>query len=460
MKSLLVAALIGIWFPAIIFKPYIGVLVWSWVSYMAPHTYTYGFALTFPFLVLVGALTAVGTIMTKEKTSLPMHPIIVLFLIYAFWTYLTLAFAFEPSVSMEKTSNTTKKIVFILLACMIMQTPKRLKMFFYVMIASLLFIGVKGGLFTLMTGGVARVQGAGGMMGDNNQLAMAMAMLFPLTVYMAQYPPKKIMKWPLIFASITVPMAVIGTQSRGGLAALLATFLMFIMKSRYKFRVLAVGIPLAIAGVNFMPESWTARMETTEDATDDQSFMGRVSMWKYATNLTADHPIEGGGYDVFYVRRLEPVYMPPGYKARAPHSVYFEVLGEHGYVGLFIYMTLMFTAWYAGGTNRRRFEPFKETRWLGDMSAAMQVSIVAFAAGGLTVNIATFDVYYHLLISIVLCRVVGDRIIEKGVTEFGADEPEPSEAEAGSKDRKKPKKSKKWAPPRPAGRPVPAERSF
>lgn len=460
MKSLLVAALIGIWFPAIIFKPYIGVLVWSWVSHMVPHSYTYGFAATFPFLVIVGGLTAVGTIMSKEKTPLPMHPTIVCILIYITWTYVTYAFAFEPSYGAEKINKFTKVIVFALLSTMIMQTPQRIKMFYYVMVVSLLFIAVKGGIFTAMTGGNARVQGAGGMMNDNNQLAMAMAMLFPMAVYLAQYPPIKILRWPLIGAAITVPLSVIGTHSRGGLVALLATFFMFVMKSRYKFRVLAIAIPLGIVGANFMPESWTSRMESTENATDDGSFMGRVSMWKYATNLTADHPIEGGGFDVFYVPRLVPVYMPPGYEQRAPHSIYFEVLGEHGYVGLFLFMTMLFTGWYAGGTNKKRFGPYKETRWLGDMSNALQISIVGFAAGGITVNVATFDVFYHVLITIALCRVVGDRIIEKGVTEFGADEPEPSETEAGSKDRKKPKKSKKWAPPRPAGRPVPAERSF
>lgn len=460
MKSLLVAALIGIWFPAIIFKPYIGVMVWSWVSYMVPHSYTYGFAATFPFLVIVGGLTALGTVMSKEKTPLPMHPAIVCILIYVAWTLVTLALAYEPSAGYVKVNRFIKVIVFALLSCMIMQTPQRIKMFYYILVASLLFIAVKGGVFTAVTGGNSRVQSAGGMMNDNNQLAMAMAMLFPLSVYLAQYPPMKIMKWPLVFAAITVPLSVIGTHSRGGLAALLATFFMFVMKSRYKFRVLAVAIPLGIVGANFMPESWTARMESTEDATDDGSFMGRVSMWKYATNMAAKHPIEGGGYDVFYVQRLVPIFMPSGYKQRAPHSIYFEVLGEHGYVGLFLFMTMLFTGWYSGGTNKKRFEPYKETRWLGDMSAAMQVSIVAFAAGGLTVNIATFDVFYHLLVSIAMCRVVGDRLIEKGVTEFGAEEPEPDENEAASKGKKKPKKSKKWAPPRPAGGPIPAERSF
>lgn len=459
MKSLLVAGLIFIWLPAIIFKPYVGVMVWSWVSYMIPQSYTYGFAASFPFLVLVGGLTAFGTMFTKEKTPLPMHPTIICMILFLVWTYITYGLAYEPSYGAKKIDKFTKVIVFALLSSMLMQTPQRIKMFYYVLVASLLFIAVKGGIFTAATGGNARVQGAGGMMNDNNQLAMAMAMLFPLSIYLVQYPPLKIMRWPLIAACVTVPLSVIGTHSRGGLVALLATFFMFVLKSRYKFRILVVAIPLGIVGANFMPESWTNRMESTNNATEDGSFMGRVSMWKYATNLTAKHPIEGGGFDVFYVPRLVPVFMPSGYKQRAPHSIYFEVLGEHGYVGLFLFMTMLFTGWYAGGTNYKRFRPYKETRWLGDMSNAMQISIVGFAAGGITVNVSTFDVFYHLLVSIALCRLVGDRIMERGVTEFGSDEPEEAD-EATETKAKKSRSSRKWAPSKPTIRPVPAERSF
>jgi probable O-glycosylation ligase (exosortase A-associated) len=262
-------------------------------------------------------------------------------------------------------------------------------------------------------------------------------MLFPLSIFLAQYPPMKILKWPLIGAALTVPLSVIGTQSRGGFVALAAVLFMFLMKSKHKITILVIAIPLGVATINFMPESWSNRMESTEEATDDDSFMGRVSMWKFSSNVTKDHPIEGGGFNVFYLRYLGPMYMPSGWKQRAPHSIYFEVLGEHGYVGLLLFLTMLFTGWFSGGANAKRFRKYEETKWIADLSVATQLSLVGYAVGGLTVNIAIFDLFYHLLIVLVICRVVGDRIIEKGAV------PIEEKREQTVKDKSK------WKPSRP-----------
>ena len=417
MRSALVALLIFIWMPVMLFKPHIGVLVWNWVSHMVPHTYTFGFARDFPFLVAVGVLTAAGLVVAREPKKFPLdHPIMIALMMYVLWTIVTYIFAFSQAVGEGKIIQFMKMIAFALVSLLVMQSPNRLKGFFYVMVVSLLFIAIKGGAFTLLTGGGNRVQGAGGMMSDNNQLAMAMAMVFPLSLYLVKHPPHKLFKWPAIASAGLVPFAAIGTQSRGGFVALGAVLFMLLMKSRRRFLLLAIAIPLAIGAVNFMPESWIERMQSTENATDDDSFLGRVGMWKFSTNVAADHPFVGGGFNVFYYRVLSDEYMPFGYRMKAPHSIYFEVLGEHGYFGLFLFLTLLFSGWFAAGSTARQFRQYKETEWIGDLASATQLSFLGYAVGGLTVNIAAFDFFYHLLIMVVLCRVVGDRMVEKGVT--------------------------------------------
>ena len=413
MRSALVALLIFIWMPVMLFKPHIGVLVWNWVSHMVPHTYTFGFARDFPFLVAVGVLTAAGLVVAREPKKFPLdHPIMIALMMYVLWTIVTYIFAFSQAVGEGKIIQFMKMIAFALVSLLVMQSPNRLKGFFYVMVVSLLFIAIKGGAFTLLTGGGNRVQGAGGMMSDNNQLAMAMAMVFPLSLYLVKHPPHKLFKWPAIASAGLVPFAAIGTQSRGGFVALGAVLFMLLMKSRRRFLLLAIAIPLAIGAVNFMPESWIERMQSTENATDDDSFLGRVGMWKFSTNVAADHPFVGGGFDVFYHRVLSDEYMPFGYRMKAPHSIYFEVLGEHGYFGLFLFLTLLFSGWFAAGSTARQFRQYKETEWIGDLAGATQLSFLGYAVGGLTVNIAAFDFFYHLLIMVVLCRVVGDRMVE------------------------------------------------
>lgn len=426
MRGMLVALLVFGWVPAILFKPHVGVLVWNWVSHMAPHTYTYNFAQTFPFLMFVFACTVAGMVLNKDKKGIPGHPIVLSILLYWLWVIFTTIVAMNDGPASDELSavaklvHFSKVLAFVFISIAVMQSPNRLKGFLWVMALSLGYVGIKGGLFTLLTGGGARVQGGGGMMADNNQLAMAMSMLIPIAIYVAQYPPKKILKWPLIGCTLLIPVAALGTQSRGGFVAVAAVVFMLILKTKHKFKTLfAVGL-IGVSALAFMPESWKARMSTTEDAaTEDESFRGRVSMWKFSVNLVDTHPIEGGGFNVFYVRRAADLFMPPGFKARAPHSIYFEVLAEHGYVGLVLFMTMFFTGWFSGATQAKRYRRYEETKWLGDLCGALQLSLVGYAVGGLTVNIATFDVFYHLLAIMVMCHVVGEQLMAGKLTLVG-----------------------------------------
>lgn len=440
MRGAIVALLLFMWMPFIIFKPFIGILLWDWISHMNPHKQTYGFAMFFPFLDFVAALTIGGLLISKDKKSLPAHPIVAIILIYFVWVTFTTIVGFEPGYSVEKYIYVFKVLLFAFVAMMVMQSPNRLRAFVFVMAASLAYIGIKGGLFTIMTGGSGRVQGAGGMMEDNNQLAMAMSMLLPLSVYFVQHPPFKILKWPFAGATVAIMLSIVGTQSRGGFVALAAVLAMLLLKTKHKFKLIVVLAPLVVGGLYFMPDSWKNRMQSTENATEDSSFRGRVVMWRFSSNVADDNPIEGGGYNVFYIRRAQELYMPPGEKARAPHSSYFEVLAEHGYTGLLLYLSMLLTGWYAGGSAAKKFRKHEETRWIGDLCAAIQLGLVGYAVGGLTVNIATFDLFYHYLAVIVMCSNVGNEILKRQtVTVTGAGEAKKVVA-AGPK---------KWSPHRP-----------
>ncbi len=445
MRDIIVALIVLGWLPFAFFRPVIGVLLWFWLSHMNPHAYTYGFAHNFGFLDYVALVTIAGMVMDGTKKNLPSHPIVTILLIYFFWIVVTTIAAFDPGNSMDKFIHLFKVLLFTFVAMMTMQTPNRLKGVLYILMMSMAFIGVKGGLYTIVTGGGGRVEGAGGMMADNNQLAVAMAMSLPLAVYFFQHPPKPFMKWPALGLAVAFAISVVGTQSRGGFAALAAVCFMMLMKTKRKFTAIFVMAALAIGGYQFAPDSWKNRIESTEKTTEDDSFRGRVVMWKFSSNLADDNPIEGGGFDVFYVQRARELYMTPGEKARAPHSIYFEVLGEHGYTGLVLWLTILFTGWYAGGTAAKRYRSYDETKWLGDLCAACQLSLVGYAAGGLTVNIATFDYFHDLLAIIVLSSVIGERLIaraERGEqTGKGG-----GVAGPGTESARRPSSSKKWSP--------------
>lgn len=411
MRGYFVLLTVMVWVPIALFKPHVGILVWNWISHMNPHVGVGNFIETFPLLDAVAGVTIIGLFVSKEPRRLPSHPLLVALVLYFLWVAITTFFAMNTELALPKYIALMKVMLFCLMIMIVMQTPNRLRAFVWVMSLSLAYTAIKGGLFTLATGGGARVQGAGGMMEDNNQLAMALAMFLPIAFYFYKHPPIDKLRYPMLGMSILTLAATVGTQSRGGLVALVAVMGMGFLKLKSKFKIMAVAVPIVIIGFTLLPDTWKNRMATTENAVEDQSFLGRVAMWKFGMNVAGEYPVTGGGFLVNFDEEARQIFMPAGYKGRAFHSIYFEVLGEHGYVGLLLFLTVMFTGYYAAGSTAKELRPYPDLHWLGDLSGALQISIVGYAVGGLTVNIATFDFYFHVMALIVVISVVSDRML-------------------------------------------------
>jgi probable O-glycosylation ligase (exosortase A-associated) len=209
----------------------------------------------------------------------------------------------------------------------------------------------------------------------------------------------------LVAAMVLSGIAVLGTYSRGGLLAVSAMLFFLWFKSRRKVWFALLLIPLVPLAVTAMPEHWFDRMNTISAYEEDASAMGRINAWKTAINIANDRPLVGGGFEL-YSQATFARYAPDPEDVHAAHSVYFQMLGEHGYVGLLIFLSLGLAAW---NTARRtiaiaRTKP--EHAWAGQLASAFQVSLVGFAVGGMFVNIGYWDmIYYEIVIAVVACRL-------------------------------------------------------
>src|ERR1700674_5347795 len=123
-----------------------------------------------------------------------------------------------------------------------------------------------------------------------------------------------------------------------------------------------------------------------------------------AFNLAKDRPL-GGGFDVFQPGMFA-IYAPSPEDVHDSHSIYFEVLGEHGFIGLAFFLMLGLATWRTASwvIKRARSDPAK--RWAADLAAMVQVSLVGYASAGAFLGLAYFDYYYTLIAVIVLCKVV------------------------------------------------------
>src|SRR3569623_781917 len=99
MSSILLAGIEIALKPVVLYKPHVGILLRTWLSYMNPHRLTYGFAYDFPFAYVVAVTTIAGGVFTGQFRRFPMTGLIVVWLLFIAWMSLTTAFAMYPAAA-------------------------------------------------------------------------------------------------------------------------------------------------------------------------------------------------------------------------------------------------------------------------------------------------------------------------------------------------------------------------
>ncbi len=403
MRDLLVTLLIFGSIPVILVKPHVGVLVFSWISYMNPHRLTWGFAYNFHFALLVGATTIFAWLLSRESKRLPWTPVTVLLVAFTAWISITTYFATYPDAAYAKWDQTIKILIFNGFVTLgLMGSKERLNALIWVIVVSIGFFGVKGGIFTLLGGGAFHVYGPeGSFIGENNSLALALLTVLPLMRYLQLNTRLWWINWGLTAAMLLSLIAVLGSQSRGAFVGLTVMLLAFFIKSRKRL-LISIGAVLVVAlSISFMPEEWHTRMETIVEYQDDPSTQGRFEAWEFGFNVAKDHPIVGGGFGVFRGNTGEGRSW-----GRPAHSIYFQVLGEHGFVGLVLYLFLGAATFMAGSSIIRRTRGKQELTWARDLAGMTQVSLVTFGTAGAFLSLAYFDLVYHLVVIMVITSVL------------------------------------------------------
>jgi probable O-glycosylation ligase (exosortase A-associated) len=201
--------------------------------------------------------------------------------------------------------------------------------------------------------------------------------------------------------------SVLGSQSRGALLGGGAMLVFLWLKSRRKAIALVAMVLIVPLMIGFMPSTWTNRMHTIETYQEDASAQGRINAWLMAINLVKDHPIVGGGFDL-YTADTFARWAPDPTDVHAAHSNYFQVLGEHGIPGLLLFLLLFFLAWRTATYVIRRARGESELSWAADLCRMIQVSLVGYAVGGAFLSLAYFDLPYFFISLVVFSRFYVD----------------------------------------------------
>ena len=200
----------------------------------------------------------------------------------------------NPSGAFFEWGRFSKINFMLIVTALVLTTRARIEGALLVVVLSLAFYGMKGGLFTLRGGGEGTVWGPdNSFIAGNNELAFALVVVLPMAWYFyLQYSRAyKWIQWGAPVAAGLCLLSILGSQSRGAFLAVAAMLAFLWLRTRQK---VVTGLLVAVAGVAalmFMPQDWTDRMESIRTYQEDGSAQGRINAWKFAINLANDHPV-------------------------------------------------------------------------------------------------------------------------------------------------------------------------
>jgi len=279
---------------------------------------------------------------------------------------------------------------------------KKLKYFLMTLTLSLGFLGVKGGIFTLLTGGVYRVEGPDySFISDNNAFALALNMILPFLLLLYKEEQNRKLKLIFLGTLLLSILSVIFTYSRGGFIGLAFLTFLLILKSGKKI----IALPMICLGLiifaYLVPQKWMDRMFTIKSYEQDSSAMGRIDAWKFGWNYALARPLTGGGFKMYVSEYV-----------REAHSIYFQILGEQGFIAFVLFLALFGSSLLSLRGLRKRSKRNSSMRWLYNYSNMLEMSILTYLVCGTFLSEAYFDLVYHLVAIVVILKVLAEKGVE------------------------------------------------
>jgi len=390
-----IVALVAGWSFAIQ-SPLYGAAFYLWIAYFRPESWAWsGVFATLNLSYFAGAFLLLRTALSPTRFRVDFRHL----LMFLFLAQGLLSTLLGPNMaySMSSWQEFAKTIIISYLLTLLIKTTADLRLILMVVVLSLGFEAGKQGWVQLVLNPGARNDNSIPFLGDNNLVAVGMAMLLPLIGALgATSTGWRRRAFQLL--SIGVLYRAISTYSRGGLLAVTAVGGMYFWRSQHKLRAMA-AFAIAVALVlPVLPQAYWDRMATiTAPAEErDDSQQSRLHFWQVAVAMANDRPFVGVGHNG-YPRAYNQYDWTDGQYLtnRAVHSAWFGVLGELGYPGLFLFVTLVWTSLRACRRVRQSAQRGEIPGPLGNYAIGLESSLLAFVVGGSFVSFHYSEMLWH-----------------------------------------------------------------
>ena len=398
-------------------RPCIALCGIVYIDLYKPQGNSYSFLAGAPLSMVIAVFLFITMLINVKKITTPKNIVYhVLMLGFMAWITLTTINAQFPELAWIKYDVAIKTIFLAYFIPFVLVDRKSVELFVWfvgICLGTLMFwAGVK----TLAGGGGYGVDlvGKGGMWSEGSTLANHGITIIPLLVYLYKSSllanSRQLFKYLLLGLILCCFITLIGTQARSGIVCFVVLFAFYLKASKSKIKTMALAIIIPLMLLPMAPDSWFERMETMqgEDSIETEtSALGRIVVWRWTLDYVSERPFLGGGFYAYranagqldrYRQGNEIAIDTPHPKAF--HSIIFEVLGGHGYVGLLLFLLIILNTLLM---NRKTTKRHGKLHWQGSLASSINIALLIYCAGGLFVGIAFFPlIYYFYGLSIAL----------------------------------------------------------
>lgn len=388
-------------------RPSVAVVGYMWADLMRPNMFANGAVSNIPFSQILTCVLLLSIVLGFAKiNSLKQDKsLTLLLLIFAGWICLTTNYSLYPYFAWRKWDWAIKTILLSTLIPICIKSRKELETIILGFLACVSYF--------LFCTGLKSVLGAGGYgsnfvrgsmntgISESSTLSLVGVLVIPLCLFVYQNTTvlnRNISLKLYLYMYIALSLlTVFGSYARTGLVGLIVLVGTFLVQSKNKIILLIIAMSIVFCSFAIAPTSWKERMASIGDYSTDSSALGRIVVWKWTIDF-ANENILGGGFNCYHENGgLLDQYHDQSMAifsggSKAFHSIYFEVLGEHGYIGLSIYLAIIMRCYYLLRVVGRSTDP-----WASGLANSLKKALVVFLSCGMFVGIAFQPLLYLLV---------------------------------------------------------------
>jgi len=176
-----------------------------------------------------------------------------------------------------------------------------------------------------------------------------------------------------------------------------------LMRLRHRLVFIPILLLCGAFAMFLTPQRWQDRMDFTHQGSLlDRSAESRINAWTYCWRLANDYPLTGGGFEAF-TPELFSRYAPNPDDVHGPHSIYFQILAEQGFIGFGLYLCLLCST-FLSLRKVKKFGLRRNDPQLRSYALMLECGLIGFLITGAFLGRAYFDYYFIFVAGAVMLK--------------------------------------------------------